>query len=248
MLIRSLITEIRFKLDGLRHAQAAMTSLQRQAQSIGNINFRATGIGRMVSEVHRLRQAAAAPIQVRFQSTGLPRLPGPGGAGGTGGGGHGSGIMAAASSIGAVGRNVVGGLSGIAAGFGAKALLTAGDAQTAQVNQLGAALDKVGGSASDVYEKLYRISQVTGVGMDAGVKSFVGLQNAVAEFGGQPDEVLRVVEGMQKAGAIAGSSTHDVAEAMRQFGQAMGKGKLDGDELKSILERMAPLGRIIAKN
>jgi len=44
-----------------------------------------------------------------------------------------------------------------------------------------------------------------------------------------------------------GMSTLDVSETMRQLSQALGSGKLQGDELRSIMERMPAVGQAVAK-
>lgn len=51
--------------------------------------------------------------------------------------------------------------------------------------------------------------------------------------------------GVNNAAKIAGLTTNDAKEAFLQLGQAMGSGKLQGDELRSLMERMPAIGRAI---
>lgn len=51
--------------------------------------------------------------------------------------------------------------------------------------------------------------------------------------------------GVNNAAKQAGLSTYDAKEAFLQLGQAMGSGKLQGDELRSLMERMPAIGRAI---
>lgn len=144
-------------------------------------------------------------------------------------------------------RGLATAFASVGVAFSVKALAEAGDAQTKAMGQLGAVLEGVNATAAETYEKLYGISKVTGVDMKSGVDSFTQLQGAVKDMGGTAEQVIAVVQGMQQAGAIAGTSAEDTGRAMRQMGQALGKGKLDGDELGSIMENMAPLARSLAK-
>ena len=123
----------------------------------------------------------------------------------------------------------------------------AGDAQNAALGQLGAALEGVNTTAAEAYEKLYAISRVTGVGMADSAKSFSMMMGATKDLGATADEVATIVKGMQQVGAISGTSTSDIAETMRQMGQGLGANSLQGEELGSLLENMAPLARALAK-
>lgn len=51
--------------------------------------------------------------------------------------------------------------------------------------------------------------------------------------------------GVNNAAKVAGLTTNDAKEAFLQLGQAMGSGKLQGDELRSLMERMPAIGRAI---
>lgn len=144
-------------------------------------------------------------------------------------------------------QTLVATLAGMGVAFSVKGLAEAGDAMTGHMNQLRSVLKDTGAVAGDVYERLYSISKETGVAVDASVSGFTQMQGAVKDMGGTADQVSSVIEGMQMAGIIAGSKTADVAETVRQMGQALGQGTLNGDELRILMERMAPLGRAIAK-
>ena len=60
------------------------------------------------------------------------------------------------------------------------------------------------------------------------------------EIGINTTDTLRVVEVTGKALKLSGASAQEATAAMLQFGQAIGSGKLQGDELKSLAEN-APL-------
>ncbi|HBH0608586.1 TPA: tape measure protein, partial [Clostridioides difficile] len=57
---------------------------------------------------------------------------------------------------------------------------------------------------------------------------------------GSSAEVIKFTELMNKAFVIGGTSANEASAAMYQLTQAMGAGKLQGDEFRSIMEN-APL-------
>jgi tape measure domain-containing protein len=60
-------------------------------------------------------------------------------------------------------------------------------------------------------------------------------------------DVETVFFGVNKAARLMGLSTEDVNGVMLQLSQALGSGKLQGDELRSIMERMPAVGQAVAK-
>jgi tape measure domain-containing protein len=53
--------------------------------------------------------------------------------------------------------------------------------------------------------------------------------------------------GVSKAARLSGLGAFDAKEAFRQLGQAMGSGRLQGDELRSLMERMPAIGQAIVE-
>ena len=58
-------------------------------------------------------------------------------------------------------------------------------------------------------------------------------------------DIKTTFTGVNNAAKVAGLTTNDAKEAFLQLGQAMGSGKLQGDELRSLMERMPAIGRAI---
>jgi tape measure domain-containing protein len=84
--------------------------------------------------------------------------------------------------------------------------------------------------------------------------STINASNAVADLYGRLRpmgislaEIETIFYGINKAAMALGMSTLDVSETMRQLSQALGSGKLQGDELRSIMERMPAVGQAVAK-
>lgn len=79
-------------------------------------------------------------------------------------------------------------------------------------------------------------------------------RNAVADLYGRLrpmnvslKEIETVFFGVNKAAKVAGLGAADVSGVMLQLSQALGSGRLQGDELRSIMERMPAVGQAVAK-
>lgn len=60
-------------------------------------------------------------------------------------------------------------------------------------------------------------------------------------------DIETTFNGVNKAARLAGLSASDQTEAFTQLAQAMGSGRLQGDELRSLMERMPQIGNAIVK-
>jgi len=70
---------------------------------------------------------------------------------------------------------------------------------------------------------------------------------ALQGLGGGPAEVQKITEAFTILGRQSGTSVQDVNGALTQFAQALASGTLQGDELRSILERMPALTKLLAQ-
>jgi tape measure domain-containing protein len=142
---------------------------------------------------------------------------------------------------------------GIAAGVALSAIAAAlvpiakaGDAATAAIARLTAATGSIE-SARAAYQGLYEISARTGVAVSEGAATFQRFRIAAGEIGATNAQVLRLVEGLQKAAVVSGAVGQEGAAAMMQLGQALASGKLNGDELRSVMENMPSLAQALAR-
>jgi tape measure domain-containing protein len=153
----------------------------------------------------------------------------------------------AGASLASFGPGAAVAVAGLVAVTGALvAIARAGDQAVATLGKLQA----VTGSASaarDVYEQLYQSSQKTGVAVADAAGTFSRFQIAASEIGATRDQVLRLVEGLQKVAIVSGTSGQEGAAAMQQLGQALASGKLNGDELRSLMENMPALAQQLAR-
>lgn len=156
-------------------------------------------------------------------------------------------VAAGMESIAATATRALGTLAGFA-GVAATVLRVAraGDEMNASLGRLAIATGSAQGAA-DVYERLYRLSLQTGVATSEAAGAFNRFAIAAREAGASQDQILSIVQLMQQAGALAGASTQETASATLQLGQALASGRLQGDELRSILEAMPNLAQALAR-
>lgn len=96
------------------------------------------------------------------------------------------------------------------------------------------------------FKALNDISTRTQTAVANNVELFNRLNTAIVQMGGSQSDTLRVTELVSKAIKVSGASAAEAASAQLQFAQALGSGKLAGDELKSLLESSPYLMRQLA--
>ena len=127
----------------------------------------------------------------------------------------------------------------LAAGAGAKAVLGLSDQLASSSARLSLIVDD-GGSVDALEQKIMASAQRSRA-------SYLGTMQTISKLGLQAgdafnsnDELIRFTELLNKNFVIGGSSATEQAAAMYQLTQAMGSGRLQGDEYRSISEN-APM-------
>jgi len=116
--------------------------------------------------------------------------------------------------------------------------------------QFEATIKALTGSAEQAKTSLadvYAISMRTGVGFSDVTDAMSRLTIAFKPLGANQQTISAMTQSIIDMGRLSGTSMADITGAMLQFSQAMGSGKLQGDELRSIMERMPVLGQKIAE-
>lgn len=148
------------------------------------------------------------------------------------------------SAVGTGGAAAAAGLAVLGAGL--VQVAKAGDEANATLAKLSSSTGGVA-QATQVYEGLFRLSQQTGIAVAESAGAFSRFAVAAKEIGGTNAQVLALVGGIQKAGIVAGASAQEAGAAVQQLAQALASGKLQGDELRSLLENMPQLAQALAK-
>lgn len=126
-----------------------------------------------------------------------------------------------------------------------RAFLVAAD----NMSQLNSRIERLTGSAasaSQTMRTLMNISSATGGSLQDTQKLWESLSTALKDTGATNGQVLQLTETLQKIGRIGGSSTEEMSNALRQFGQSISSGMVRAEEFNSMLEQMPELVRQIA--
>jgi tape measure domain-containing protein len=99
---------------------------------------------------------------------------------------------------------------------------------------------------AEAMNALARVSVRTQTALADSVQVFTRLNSSIMQMGGTQQDTLRITELLAMAIKVSGASATEAASAMTQFGQALGSGQLQGDELRSLLENAPYLMRQLA--
>lgn len=126
----------------------------------------------------------------------------------------------------------------------------AGDRMTTAIARINSVMGGTAESATvaaDVYERLYDVSQRTGVSANESAATFARFHLAMSELNRPASDTIDLIEGIQASAITAGNTTQELTRTMIQLGQALGSGKLQGDEFRSLRENMPAFAREIAR-
>jgi tape measure domain-containing protein len=114
---------------------------------------------------------------------------------------------------------------------------------------LGARVEVAAGSVEAggvAMAELTEISKRTQSSLAGNIEVFARLNQSLKQMGGTQADTLQMTELLAKAIKVSGASAVEAKSAMLQFGQALGSGKLAGDELRALLETAPYLMRQLA--
>lgn len=155
-------------------------------------------------------------------------------------GGAMGGVAGGALAVGA-------GLVGVAGAVGALVVATAKQAE--QFAILEARLKNIYGSASiaaDTFRELTELAQRNGLTIEGTAESFLRLARNNEAIGLTRKQMLELTDAVQKLGRVSGASQGELQGGLMQFSQALAAGRLNGDELRSIMENLPELAKRIA--
>ncbi len=96
------------------------------------------------------------------------------------------------------------------------------------------------------FQQLVNIASVSGASLGDTVNLWQQLTATLKTVGATNSDVNRLVLTLQKIGTIGGSSSQEMANALRQFMQSVAAGRIQAEEFNSVLEQMPELARQIA--
>ena len=122
-----------------------------------------------------------------------------------------------------------------------------------QLDRLNVVKNKIRGlyeseeKAVEITDMIYRSAQDARTSMDAFSTTFLKVQLATEKYGFTAQEAVDMTNTLAKALTIGGATASETASVMLQMSQALSKGKLDGDEFRSVMENSPVLMRALAR-
>jgi tape measure domain-containing protein len=168
--------------------------------------------------------------------------PGQGGGGRRGGGGAYGGAYGPLGDVAGLRRVFLG--AGIYQGV--QYLGDIADSYTNVQNRLRLVNDTEQG-VNTTFGRLKDIANGTRSSLDSTAEAYVRIKLATKSLNLSSEDQYKLVERINKAFAMSGASSSEASAAMLQLTQAFNKGKLDGDEFRSLAENMPTVLRVLAK-
>lgn len=97
-----------------------------------------------------------------------------------------------------------------------------------------------------VQSELRRVAIETRTPIEDTVNIFRRLRIATRDLGSSQAEVIQVVEGLNAGLVLSGATATEARAALIQLSQGLASGRLQGDELRGVLENAAPVAQALA--
>lgn len=146
--------------------------------------------------------------------------------------------------------NGLGGLGTAIAGLGLGALtqqLGAAGIDADRTAQRIKSLAGANGEAQQVFDAAGRAAKQFGLGTTEAEKGMADLYGRLRPSGVALKDIETTFFGVNKAALAMGLTGADTENVFLQLAQAMGSGKLQGDEMRSIMEQLPAVGQAVAK-
>jgi len=134
----------------------------------------------------------------------------------------------------------------VGVGLSANAILESADAYTTLQNKLKNVAESERALAATT-EEVFAVANRTRNGVQETSQAFTRFDIAMKNLGASQAESLRLTETVNKSLIVSGATSTEAASGLLQLSQAFNKGKLDGDEFRSVMELMPIAADAIAK-
>lgn len=129
----------------------------------------------------------------------------------------------------------------------AGAIVAAADAYTRLQNRLSVVAESQQ-HVNSLTDEMLRISTASRQPIEETAKTFTRFDLAMQQAGRSQSDTIRLTENVAKALKLGGATAGEAASALLQLSQAFNKGKLDGDEFRSVMENSPILVDELAKS
>ena len=96
-------------------------------------------------------------------------------------------------------------------------------------------------------EELTQLANDARIDVEAYTKTFIRTSAAIRDYGMGADVAAEVTSTLAKALKLGSASASEQASTILQFSQALQKGKLDGDEFRTVMENAGVIQELLAK-
>lgn len=158
-------------------------------------------------------------------------------------------IQGVGQKVSSVGQ-AMSGLAGIAAGIGAGAAVSGFVKAGIEADRTAKTIKALSGQYKEtagVTKLANDAAKQYGLGQTTAAKAVADLYGRLRPMGVSLENIGKTFNGVNKAAALMNLSAEDTEGVMLQLSQAMGSGALQGDELRSIMERLPAVGQAVAK-
>ncbi len=152
-----------------------------------------------------------------------------------------------AGAFDSLGKSMKSGIAIAGIGIGVRELGQMADGYTNLQNRL-MSLTGSQESAAVAMQRVRKIAVASRGDLGSTGEAYVRIARATEQLGLSQDEVGRITETLSKAISMSGASSSEAAAGMMQLAQGMASGRLQGDELRSVLENIPSIGDAIAKS
>ncbi|KGB01372.1 tape measure domain protein [Enterobacteriaceae bacterium ATCC 29904] len=117
------------------------------------------------------------------------------------------------------------------------------------MTQLQARIDRLSASTKEgalTFQALSNIASESGTSLKDTERLWETLTTSLKSTGASNEQILTLIDTLQKIGRIGGSSSVEMGNALRQFGQSIASGTVRAEEFNSIIEQMPELARQMA--
>lgn len=143
-------------------------------------------------------------------------------------------------------RTLTRALVGLSAYFGVRELINYADTWTLLESRIRIVTDSEEQHAAAMSE-VYRIAQSTRNSLGATATLYQRVAINADQLGRSHRELLDMVEAVNNGMLISGATGVEAAQSIRQLAQALGAGRLQGDEFRTMMEAMPEISRAVSK-
>mgnify|MGYP003599261939 CR=1 FL=1 len=134
----------------------------------------------------------------------------------------------------------------VGVGLSTQAILQSADAYTVLQNKL-QNVSETAAQTDEITNRLFETANRTRTPVQETAQAFTRFDMALKNLGKSQDDSLRLTETVNKMLVVSGATANEAGSALLQLSQAFNKGKLDGDEFRSVMELMPNAADAIAK-